>query len=337
MRVSVLINGQAGNASIDAIRSACDRALFRTTREYFTPDSATDLKDLVLKLSDSESDSTDALVICGGDGTLNTAIQPLMARLQAARSVGDSNFKIPPILPLPVGTANDLASELGLSRRLERTARRVLETEPHSIDVIEVKSEERTVYMLTNGGLGIAAETADLANQVRSEFRQSNPLRHAVRLVGSQIYELLLAGQLLSGRSRQWLRGWCVSIELEDGQRRETSAPFIMVNNQPGLGGKYIPAPLTSNTDGTFNILLVESRNLPGITRSLLKIRTGQLPDESVCPRIETSRAVFRSKGEARNLTFFGDGEILQRGVREIEVTCLKRALPVFSGSEEFE
>lgn len=332
MKVSVLINGQAGNASIDAIRSACDRALFRTEREYFTPQSPTDLQNLVLELSKT----SDALIICGGDGTLNTAIQPLMARLQSQKA-NDTAFKIPPILPLPVGTANDLASELGLSRRLERTARRVLETEPHAIDVIEVKSDERTVYMLTNGGLGIAAETADLANQVRSELRQSNPLRHAVRLVGSQIYELLLAGQLITGRSREWLRGWCVSIELGNGQKRETSAPFIMVNNQPGLGGKYIPAPLTSNTDGTFNILLVESSSLAGIARSLMKIRKGLLPDESVCPRIETSHAVFRSKGSARNLTFFGDGEILQRGVREIEVTCLKHALPVFSGSAEAE
>lgn len=333
MKVSVLINGQAGNASQDAIRSACDRALFRTEREYFMPTSQDELKNLVLKLSET----SDALVICGGDGTLNAAIQPLMASLQASRENKGAPFRIPPILPLPVGTANDLASELGLSRRLERTARRVLETEPHPIDVIEVKSDERTVYMLTNGGLGLAAETADLANHVRSELRQSNPLRHVVRLVGSQIYELLLASQLLTGRSREWLRGWCVTIELENGQQRETSAPFIMVNNQPGLGGKYIPAPLTSNTDGTFNILLVESSNLPGITRSLLKIRKGQLPDESVCPRIETSRAIFRSKGSARNLTFFGDGEILQRGVREIQVTCLKRALPVFSGSEDFE
>ena len=153
MKVSVLINGQAGNASQDAIRSACDRALFRTEREYFMPTSQDELKNLVLKLSET----SDALVICGGDGTLNAAIQPLMASLQASRENKGAPFRIPPILPLPVGTANDLASELGLSRRLERTARRVLETEPHPIDVIEVKSDERTVYMLTNGGLGIAA------------------------------------------------------------------------------------------------------------------------------------------------------------------------------------
>jgi diacylglycerol kinase family enzyme len=334
MKISVLINGQAGNVSIDAIRTACDRALFRTEREYFSPNSQSELRDIVMRVSDS----SDALVICGGDGTLNTAIQPLMTRLKSnMRPDGTSAFRIPPILPLPVGTANDLASELGLGKRLEKTARRLIESDPHAIDVIEVKSEDRTVYMLTNGGLGIAAETADLANQLRTGLRQSNPLHHVLRILGSQIYELLLAGQLLTGRTKTWLCGWCVTVELENGQKRETSAPFIMVNNQPGLGGKYIPAPLTSNTDGTFNILLVESSSLAGIARSLLKIRRGQLPDESICPRIETTKATFRSKDSARNLTFFGDGEILQRGVSEIEVTCLKRALPVFAGSEEFE
>jgi diacylglycerol kinase family enzyme len=122
-----------------------------------------------------------------------------------------------------------------------------------------------------------------------------------------------------------------VSIELENGKHIETSAPFIMVNNQPGLGGKYVPAPLTSNTDGTFNIMLLDSPLLHRQAQALFDIRRGRLPDEAYCPRFETSAAVFRSKGKARDLTFFGDGEILHKQVREIEVRCRKHALPVFA------
>ncbi len=334
MKVSVFVNGQAGRANFESIQSACDRALFRTEIQYLQPNSKEALQSAVLE----HARLADVLVICGGDGTLNNAVQPLLLEFRKS-----PEFRIPPILPLPVGTANDLASELGITDRLEKAARRIIESEPSAIDVIEVKSEQGTVFMLTNGGLGLAAETADLANRIREKVRSNEngtspslrrASKEAVRLAGSRIYELLLAGQLLSGNSSKWLRGWCVSIELDGGLRRDTSAPFIMVNNQPGLGGKYIPAPLTSNTDGTFNILLVESLGAVAIGRSLWQIRNGQLPNESQCPRIETSHAIFRSKGAARELTFFGDGEILHRGVREIEVTCLKRALPVFLGTE---
>lgn len=343
MKVSVFVNGQAGRANFEAIQTACDRALFRTELKYFQPTSKESLQAEVLK----QAHLSDALVICGGDGTLNNAVQPLLMEYRK-NSESTSEFKIPPILPLPVGTANDLASELRITDRLEKAARRIMESEPSAIDVLEVKSEQGIVYMLTNGGLGLAAETADLANRIRENVRDENLIenresslhmrrfsKEAIRLAGSRIYELLLAGQMLSGNSSKWLRGWCVSIEIDGGLKRNTSAPFIMVNNQPGLGGKYIPAPLTSNTDGTFNILLVESPGLVALGKSLWQIRSGKIPDEKQCPRLETSHAVFRSKGDARDLTFFGDGEILHRNVREIEVTCLKRALPVYLGAED--
>ncbi|HRK08224.1 MAG TPA: diacylglycerol kinase family protein [Pseudobdellovibrionaceae bacterium] len=331
MHVSVFINGKAGRADAQRIEDAIRRALFRCDTHLFLPDSVSELQELIVQ----ESHKADALIVCGGDGTLNVAVQPLMADPRVTR--------IPPVLPLPMGTANDLASELGVSTvRLERAAHLVLETEAKAIDVIEVRADEKSVFMLTNGGLGIAAETADLANHVRQWFAtraQSQALaqpvfragQDLVRQAGSRIYEMLLAGQLMSGRTREWLKGWCVTIELEDGQHIETSAPFIMVNNQPGLGGKYLPAPLTSNTDGTFNVMLLDSPLLHRQARALLDIRRGRLPDERYCPRFETSAAIFRSKGKARDLTFFGDGEILHKHVREIEVRCRKRALPVFT------
>jgi diacylglycerol kinase family enzyme len=346
VKVSVFVNGQAGRANFEAIQNACDRALFRTELQYFQPDSKESLQNEVLR----QADQSDAMVICGGDGTLNYAVQPLLMAYRNGQAT-NSEFRIPPILPLPVGTANDLASELRITDRLEKAARRIMESEPSAIDVLEVKSSKGLVYMLTNGGLGLAAETADLANHVRENVyagdknkpSQSLSLslnikrfsKEAIRLTGSRIYELLLAKELLSGNSAKWLRGWCVSIEIDGGLNRDTSAPFIMVNNQARLGGKYIPAPLTSNTDGTFNILLVESIGFLALGKSLWQIRNGQVPDEEQCPRLETSHAIFRSKGDSRDLTFFGDGEILHRGVREIEVTCLKRALPVFLGSED--
>jgi hypothetical protein len=193
--------------------------------------------------------------------------------------------------------------------------------------------------MLTNGGFGITAETASLANDVREvvKLRASThagyKMGHEVlKFAGSRIYEVLLLGQMLQGKSSRAMGQWQVSIEIDGGIVRETNAPFIMVNNQPGLGGNYVPAPLTSNTDGTFNILLVDSPNVLTQARALLKIRNGDIPDERVCPRLETRHAIVRAGPDSNDLTFFGDGEILQKGVKQVELTCLKRALPVYVG-----
>ncbi len=327
MKIAVLINGTAGQANSLAIRTAVDRALFRADIEYFEPTTSEELQ----AVSMAQAKTSDAMIICGGDGTLNAAVQPLLRDRHTTA--------IPPILPLPVGTANDFASGLGVSRRLENAARLIFETEPKSIDVIEVKSELKTVYMLTNGGFGITAETADLANEIRHRVKDRAEGHRGYRigqtvlkLVGSRIYEMLLAGQMLQGKSTEGADRWNVSIQIDNGIIRETTAPFIMVNNQPGLGGKYVPAPLTSNTDGTFNILLIDSPNVITQTRALLKIRNGNIPDEDVCPRLETRHAIFRVGAHSKALTFFGDGEILQKNVREVELTCIKRALPVFVG-----
>ncbi len=319
MRVAVLINANAGRAKPEEIKASIRRALFRTELTFYEPTSHDELQSAAALAAKT----SEAIIVCGGDGTLNIAVQPLLRYRNSIR--------IPPILPLPLGTANDLAHELGVSERIERGARLILEGRPKYIDVIEVSSEKSTVYMLTNGGLGIAAETALLANDVRAWFRKNPVGSNLIKAIGSEIYEVLLAGQFLTGQTRKWLNGWCISVELADGVQFDTSAPFIMVNNQPGLGGKYIPAPLTSNTDGTFNVMLVNSSHLLGQISALMKMRLGGIPDESSCPRTETTAVHFRAKEGARDLTFFGDGEILQSGVRQIDVNCLRRALPVFS------
>ena len=77
--------------------------------------------------------------------------------------------------------------------------------------------------------------------------------------------------------------------------------------------------------------MLVNSPEVLRQISALMKMRRGNIPDENICPRTETTHARFRAKDGARDLTFFGDGEILQSGVRQVDVTCLKRALPVFS------
>ena len=305
------------------------QTLFRCDLEFFLPLSTQELQTIV----EAQAPRVDVLMICGGDGTLNAAVQPLL-RLRSGLT------KMPTICPLPVGTANDLAREMGISRSVERAARLVLEGQIKKIDIIEIKSLNKTEYMITNGGIGLPAETADLVNRMRrwvinhadSEETEAHwrPFlkfaKFGIKKTGTRIYELTMAGQLASWDSSSWN----VEIEIPGHAPFETRAPFIMINNQRGLGGTFIPAPLTNNTDGTFNILLLNSLNLFSQTMSLLKIRRGGIPEEKDCPRFETNSCRIKRLPGSRPLTFFGDGEILHKDVDELEIKCLPRELPLF-------
>lgn len=329
MKIAVIINGQAGYADRHLIETSVRQALFRCELEFFAPSSIEELQATIVR----EADRTDVLMICGGDGTLNTAVQPL---LKARASLS----RMPTLCPLPVGTANDLAREMGISRSIERAARLVLEGEKKKIDIIEIEAHGVRKYMITNGGLGIPAVTADVVNRLRNwvisradcentkaQYRPALQLgKKIIKKAGARIYEITMAGQLA-----QWeTSSWNVEIEIPGRSKFETRAPFIMINNQPGIGGTFIPAPLTHNADGTFNVMMLQSLDLLSQVRTLLQIRGGGIPDESVCPRFEASECVIRRLEGSRPLTFFGDGEILHKDVDEIRVKCLAGELPLF-------
>lgn len=329
MKVSVIINARAGQlqGNKERIERKVRQSLFRCELEFVYPETASAMQTCLIERVHA---GTDYLMVCGGDGTLNVAVQPLMKlRLDGV--------KLPPLCPVPVGTANDLAREMNVSSRIDEAARNILEGQVKTIDVIEIASQDNTAYMLTNGGMGVPAETAHRANTFRQWVHQTaecpNTKPHwrpffkigsrAVRTAGDRIYEIMLASVIT-----RWDRStWAVELELPDGSKITTHAPFILINNQRVLGGRYLSAPLTTNTDGTFNVLLIESEKLLAQTRALLQIRSGRIPNEATCPSFETERLIVRAL--ERPLTFFGDGEILFRDVRELTIRCMHPGLPL--------
>lgn len=330
MDVAVIVNGAAGYADRALIESSVTKALFRCRLRFHHPPTPAELQDVIVR----EASRAEVIVICGGDGTLNTAVQPLMkARAQIER--------FPVICALPVGTANDLARELGISSSIERAARLVLEGEIRRIDVLEVEADDgRKAYMITNGGLGLPAETADVVNEFRqwvigrADCDHTKPAykpffragKDLIKAVGPKIYEITLAGKIASWNANEW----SCEIEIEGHDPFVTRAPFIMINNQKGLGAHYTPAPLTYNADGTFNLMLLTTTRPLTQLKALLDIRRGLLPDEAGTKNFEVRECTIRARPGSRSLVFFGDGEILHRGARVITVRCLPGELPIF-------
>lgn len=328
MRVSVLINSKAGSVNAELIEAKIRESLFRCDLSFCRPQNLTEMRDF---LSEEAALKTDYVITCGGDGTINLSLQCLMENKDIKH--------LPPITIVRSGTANDLAHEIGVSNRIDSAVRNIFEGTVKNIDVVEISSGEKTTYMLTNGGLGMPAMAAELANKFRKHLQDlaNSPTSakafkflaeksyFAVKKMGPAVYSLMTAEAI-----RTWNpEGWGIEVEIPGKASIETNSPIVLVNNQQSIGASFMPAPYTSNTDGTVNLLLTETHNISEHTRAALQIRNGNIEKSPFFKSFELKEFRLKSRSPQRSLTFFGDGEILLRDVQEIDIRCIHRGLPV--------
>ena len=92
----------------------------------------------------------DTILACGGDGTVNEALQGIVGT-QAVLGV------------IPLGTGNALANDLGISRDPAAAARLALQSTPRNVAVARIRSQRRDGgsderYFLSAAGVGADAE-----------------------------------------------------------------------------------------------------------------------------------------------------------------------------------
>ncbi|MGZ3770187.1 MAG: diacylglycerol/lipid kinase family protein [Bdellovibrio sp.] len=328
MRVSVLINSKAGSVNAELIVAKVRESLFRCDLSFCIPQSIEEMKDF---FANEVAVGTDFIIVCGGDGTINLSMQCLIENMDIK--------KLPPITIVRSGTANDLAHEIGISTSIDSAVRNIFEGVVKNIDVIEISSGETTTYMLTNGGLGMPALAADLANKFRMHLRDlanspksakafkflAEKSYFAVKKMGPTVYSFMSAEAI-----RTWNpEGWSLEVDIPGKTIIETTSPIVLVNNQQSIGASFKPAPYTSNTDGTVNLLLTETKSIPEHTHAAYLLRRGNLEKSPFFKSFELKEFRLKSQNPQRPLTFFGDGEILLKDVQEIKIRCIHHGLPV--------
>lgn len=331
MRVSIIINAKAGSVNEDLIRRKVGQALFRCELAYCVPASLEAMRSFIC---DEVDRATDAIVVCGGDGTINAVLQVLMP-------LAETGINLPGLCVVMSGTANDLAFELGVDRKIQSAVRVLLEGTPRKIDVIEIEVEGQKKFMITCGGLGVPARTAQLANQVRFRLRQlaaeqgrpgltrwlAGASYNAFKSMGASIYSMMLFYAFNEWEARDW------EIEVIPSGRDPiiTNSGFIFVNNQPSLGANFFPAPYTANDDGLVNVLMAPVQGWWGLIDTMIKIQKGTLQWGDPKGSLETSAVTIRNTHQQRNLCFFGDGEILFSEASHVNIKCLHRALLIYT------
>ena len=168
-----------------------------------------------------------AVTVVGGDGTVCEVIN----------GIGDAGFTAA-LGILPVGTANDLASVLGIPRDFDVALAIVRAGNRHPVDLGLIVRGEQRRYFVTTVGAGI---NALIASQAQAETDKA---------VGSPIVYI---GAALRGIFRYS----ALPVEIEAGEF-SLHGPILMmsVGNVPKEGGLFWLAPNARPDDGFLHLLI---------------------------------------------------------------------------------
>jgi len=300
-KIAVLANNSSGNGLASTHALSARSELWGRKCDFFSPPSVRELQKLCHHITSVEYE---ALIVIGGDGTLN----------QVIRNIPEEPHSVP-IYPFPGGTANDLANELGLKADWNQVQTLIDQKKHHLIDLIEVNS----FRFATVGGIGVGPIFTERFNRWRSE----SPLfRNLAQAFHTQIYSILAVNTILSRRDyihHLHIRG--------SGFDEKLKTPAVFFCNQANIGGNIKVAPPIDNTDKRFNVLVLTSCSRANLLKSMAQARLGKLPTDSL---VFSTDSLSITDLDHRQISTFGDGEPLARD-SHLEFKILPKSLRVYS------
>lgn len=184
------------------------------------------------------------VIVCGGDGTINEAAQPLVCT-QTVLAVW------------PGGTANVLARELGLPRSPHKLAELIAGKQSRAISVGRAFKEKTgwQRYFLLMAGIGVDAE---IVRNVRPEWKRC------------------------SGYGAFWASGFAFLARLPltpftvNLAEQRYSATFACIANAPGYGGGFRIAPWADISANELDVCILDSSTRRGLLAHAALGLTGQ-------------------------------------------------------------
>jgi diacylglycerol kinase (ATP) len=166
------------------------------------------------------SEQYDRIVVAGGDGTVNEVINGLTP-------------SSPPVALIPMGTANVLAAEIGLSSHAAEIARTIVLGDARPVSLGDVNG--RKFVLMT--GVGFDA--------------------FVVATVSAPLKRILGKGAYVLASLSQFLRGRLPHFEMHvDGVRYEAAS--MVIANARFYGGKFVCAPEARMDSPVLHVCLFE-------------------------------------------------------------------------------
>ena len=267
-RVLLLHNAKArqGGGALEPVCARLEAGGFAVTVEPFEnlPEIARDITRL--------HESSDAVVVCGGDGSISSA----------APAVMESGL---PLGIIPAGTANDLARTLSIPLDFAAAADLIVAGHTKRIDVGMVNGHA----FFNVASIGLSSELAQkLDPELKKRFGR---LGYAVAAL-----RILSRSKRFSARI----------VERGKGTRVKTYQ--IAVGNGRLYGGGNVVAETASIDDGRLDLYSLEMRNL---WKSVLMARAFRAGTHGAWKEVRTARCVEFDVETRRPMPVNTDGEIV--------------------------
>ena len=254
----------------------------------------------------------EVVVAAGGDGTIHEVVNGLMAL--------DDGQALPKLAIFPVGTANDLALALSISRRMGQLTDAIAQRQTRQIDVGSIAyrtgAATKSRYFINNVGIGLEAFVVQKANKIR-------------HLRGSLLY-LVAALQSLwaydaTEMSLQW--GGTEGLLQEPASQKQSGKVLMLtVGNGRRAGGGFYLTPDACLDDGLLDAGILRDVSKSQLVQLLLKARSGKHVHDPAITMLRTQKLQIRAE---KGVPIHADGEILALSAQEIELGIATRKLEV--------
>lgn len=293
MILAMLVNPAARNgAQAHAARKAADR--LRQHGHTVAVISGGSTAESSRLASAAIREGIDGLVVVGGDGTINLAVQHL-----AGTGI--------PLGVVPAGTGNDFAGALGLPVLDPETAADVIDAgQLRTLDLGRViRDDHSSQYFATVVASGFDSYVNDRANRMRWPR-------------GEARYNLAILIEFVLLRSTPY------TVEV-DGQR--VDGPFVMatVGNTTSYGGGIPICPDADPSDGLLDVTVIRPAGRLRLLRLMSAVFKGAHVGHA---QVET----FRGRSirlDAAGITAYADGDPM--GELPLTVELVSRTLRVFA------
>lgn len=177
----------------------------------------------------------DFLIVAGGDGTVRTVVQKILER-----SLLDKRY---PIAVLPMGTANNISSSLGLQTDQKTIISSWAKRNLRQLDIGKIEDFEPANFFLEGMGFGVFP-------RLIKDMKEVDPTQ-----VDTPKKSLSIAREKLHEIVQTYKAKYC-HIEA-DG--RDYSGHYLMVElmNIASIGPNLVLAPMADPGDGFFELILI--------------------------------------------------------------------------------
>ena len=216
------------------------------------------------------------LVVAGGDGTINSALEWLYSREGTC-----------PVGLLPAGTANCLVAGMGLPASAAEACEIAFRgTGRRAMDILtyQVPEEDRKRVILQSSSLGLPSNVGVSYERLRQNWMY----RMLFRVLGTSSYNLLAMLEIFSQRKRERRKEPVLSMKVvfppeENKPDFEGDVLAFFLHNEATIGGNLVPCPKALMDDGLMDLCIFRSSQSHSYLKMLKKLGKGRhLEDEDV-------------------------------------------------------